>query len=94
MNFTNPTIQENFDRLYGHLLLSGKDAAYSVFENAWLLAVRDCVKRCEAIETDQWALYKGRPPYDGTEEGRADNYVQGKSDGAGMCAEALRSQLK
>ena len=46
---------------------------------------------CESIETDKWSLYKGRPPYTGTEPGRADNYVQGESDGAGQCASAIRA---
>lgn len=27
--------REAFDRLYGHLLLSGKDAAWHVFESGW-----------------------------------------------------------
>jgi len=93
MTTLDQNIKDAFERLYGHLLLSGKDAAYSVFENGWRMAMQDCIKTCESIENDQWALYKGRPPYNGTEEGRADNYVEGKSDGAGMCVEALRSQL-
>ena len=46
---------------------------------------------CEVIENERWALYKGRPPYTGTEPGRADNYVQGESGGAGSCASAIRA---
>ena len=46
---------------------------------------------CEVIENDRWALYKGRPPYTGAEPGRADNYVQGESGGAGSCASAIRA---
>lgn len=45
-----------------------------------------CAKVCEAIEVDQWALYKGRAPYTGKEDGRASPYVEGFSDGAGRCA--------
>jgi hypothetical protein len=46
---------------------------------------------CDAISADTWALYKGRPPYDGSESGRADPHVQGISDGADRCAEAIRA---
>lgn len=46
---------------------------------------------CDRIEFDRWALYKGRPPYIGNEPGRADPYIQGVSDGAGLCANALRN---
>ena len=46
---------------------------------------------CEVIENERWALYKGRPPYTGTEPGRADNYVQGESGGTGSCASAIRA---
>ncbi|MBP8183986.1 MAG: hypothetical protein KAX88_07785 [Rhodoferax sp.] len=62
---------------------------------AWQAATDAALERaavaCEVIETDKWALYKGRPPYTGTEPGRADNYVQGESGGAGACASAIRA---
>jgi hypothetical protein len=51
-----------------------------------------CARVCDDIENDQWALYKGRPPYNGNEEGRADMHVQGVSDGAGRCATAIRAR--
>jgi hypothetical protein len=51
-----------------------------------------CALVCEGIENDQWALYKGRPPYKGNEDGRADTHVHGVSDGAGMCAAAIRAR--
>lgn len=54
-------------------------------------AKRDaCVMACDKISADQWALFKGRAPYTGREEGRASEYVQGKSDGADDCANAIR----
>ena len=49
-----------------------------------------CAKVCDAIAEDKWALYKGREPYTGKEPGHASDYVQGQSDGADMCADAIR----
>ena len=51
-----------------------------------------CAKVCEKIEQDRWNLYKGRPPYTGSESGRADPHEQGVSMGAGECAAAIRSR--
>ena len=51
-----------------------------------------CAVLCDAHEVDQWNLYKGFSPYSGSEEGRADSYVQGVSDGAGYCADAIRAR--
>jgi hypothetical protein len=47
---------------------------------------------CAAHATDRFSLYKGRAPYKGNEEGRADMFVQGESSGAEYCAEAIRNQ--
>ena len=49
-----------------------------------------CAKVCAAIAEDKWALYKGRPPYTEREQGRASDFVQGQSDGADQCADAIR----
>ena len=51
-----------------------------------------CAKVCEDIEQERYALFKGRPPYTGREDGRADHYVNGESDGAGRCAAAIRAR--
>lgn len=51
-----------------------------------------CATICEEIEHDRYALFKGRSPYTGKEDGRASHYVNGESDGAGMCANAIRSR--
>ena len=51
-----------------------------------------CALACEAIETDKWALFKGRPPYTGREPGRASDYTQGESGGAAACADAIRAR--
>ena len=53
-----------------------------------------CIKACEDIENDKWALYKGREPYKGNEDGRASDYVQGLSDGAGMCSQAIKGAFE
>ena len=50
-----------------------------------------CAKLCEAIESDMWRAYKGLPPYDPLHPLRADAHTQGVSDGAGRCAEAIRT---
>lgn len=51
-----------------------------------------CAKVADSISEDQWALYKGRPPYTGKELERASDYTQGKSDGAEVCAAAIRER--
>ena len=51
-----------------------------------------CAKVCEDISEDRWNLYKGRPPYTGSESGRADPHEQGMSMGASECAEAIRAR--
>jgi hypothetical protein len=51
-----------------------------------------CAKVAETLEIDKWNLYKGRAPYTGQEDGRASEYVQGESDGAGQCAYAIRAR--
>lgn len=51
-----------------------------------------CAKVCDSISEDQWALYKGRSPYTGKELERASEYTQGKSDGAEVCAAAIRAR--
>ena len=61
--------------------------------DALLAAEREaCAKVCDDISEDQWALYKGRPPYTGQELERASEYTQGKSDGAEVCAAAIRAR--
>ena len=65
--------------------------AWRTWQAATAAALEIAIQVCEAIENDKWALYKGRPPYTGAEPGRADNYVQGESGGAGSCAAAIRA---
>ena len=51
-----------------------------------------CEKLCEDIGYGFRNLYKGWPPYTGNEDGRANLYVEGQSDGAYECSEALRNR--
>ncbi|MDN7703312.1 hypothetical protein QZM15_33035 [Burkholderia sp. AU44665] len=53
--------------------------------------IEECAKVCDEYAADQWSLYKGRAPYTGSEPGRADPDVQGRSDGADVCAERIRA---
>jgi hypothetical protein len=52
----------------------------------------ECAKVADSICDDKWALYLGRPPYTGKEPERASDYMQGKAEGAGYCAEAIRAR--
>lgn len=67
---------------------------WDAMHRAWQAAIahgrKQCAKVCDAISEDKWALYKGRPPYTGKENGRASDHVQGQSDGADQCADAIR----
>ncbi|MFM0044059.1 hypothetical protein [Paraburkholderia sediminicola] len=54
-------------------------------------ALEEAAKACDDLEVDRWNLYKGRSPYNGAEDGRANSYVEGESDGAGECAAAIRA---
>jgi len=56
-------------------------------------ALREAADRCGAIEDNWWALYDGKPPFTGREEGRAHPRCEGASDGAGECRSAILSLL-
>lgn len=66
--------------------------AWQAWQAATAIEREACANVCDEIEQDRYALFKGRPPYTGREEGRADNYVNGESDGAGRCADAIRNR--
>lgn len=50
---------------------------------AWSAAIEFAAKMCEKIEQETWAKYK--------EEG-CNPHQEGKSDGAGVCANEIRKQ--
>ena len=64
--------------------------AWQAWQAATAAERERCAKACDAIAEDKWSLYKGRAPYTGKEPGRASDYVQGQSDGADQCADAIR----
>jgi hypothetical protein len=85
--------RETFEEWHAPYDLTATERMWA--RKAWQAATNAALDRaekvCEAIENERWALYKGRPPYTGTEQGRADNYVQGESGGAGLCVTAIRA---
>lgn len=56
--------------------------------------LKEAIKLCEDYSNDRYSLYKGRQPYKGNEEGRADNYVEGQSAGADYCVSILEELLE
>ena len=46
-------------------------------------------KVCDAICAEHWSLYKGMPPNE-QHPARGNQYTEGVSDGAALCAEAIR----
>lgn len=73
-------------RLYG----ADREGALPAWQASRSSALEEAQKACDEIAADCWSLYKGRPPYTGSEAGRADPYVQGESDGAEKYAAAIR----
>ena len=64
---------------------------------AWDAAIQHArdvaVKACEKIENEEWDAYKGRS--DTIDKDKLYNpHVQGVSDGAGACADAIKEALK
>lgn len=68
----------------------------NLIQMAWDAATKAereaCADICDAYSADKWALYKGRAPYGGMEEGRAEDYVQGQSDGSEKCGDKIRKR--
>ncbi len=64
------------------------------FENCWKAATaaerERCAKVCDAISDEHWSRYKGTKPNSG-HPARGSYYAEGMSDGAGLCADAIRS---
>jgi hypothetical protein len=51
-----------------------------------------CAEVCDDVCANFYALYKGRPPYTGKENGRGDPIADGASHGAEKCAAAIRAR--
>ena len=56
--------------------------------------IERCAKVCEDMAADRQALYKGKPPYHGHEDGQGEAYIMGQADGSDMCADAIRALAK
>lgn len=88
------TLAEQFDYPWDHMPEQGRDnmrrIAGMVIADAVAENTERCAKVCDEIADDKWNLYKGRPPYNGSEAGRADPHVQGENCGAELCACAIR----
>lgn len=77
----------------GFVGMDGDHGALRRFAALVAAAEREaCAKVCDGINEDQWALYKGSPPYTGQELERARDYTSGKSDGAEVCAVSIRAR--
>lgn len=61
-----------------------------IWQAAEAVALERAAQVCASYSVDKWNLYKGRAPYDGSESGRANPYVEGQSDGTEECAAAIR----
>ncbi len=69
------------------------EVAYNEGREAGIASERErCAKICSELASDTYNLYKGLPPYKGDEEGRASDFVQGRSAGAEDCAEKIRDR--
>ena len=62
--------------------------------NKQIEILEQAIKICNDYSEDKYNLYKGRAPYKGNEEGRADNYVEGQSAGAEYCVSILEELLE
>ena len=73
-------------------LAGEKRIAWLTWQAAVAWEREEVAKECDAISEDQYALYKGRTPYTGSEPGRANPHTDGMSDGAAKCANAIRAR--
>ena len=73
-------------------IIFGQQIQFS--NQATIDTLKEAIKLCEDYSDDRYNLYKGRPPYKGNEEGRADNYVEGQSAGAEYCVNILEELLE
>lgn len=71
-----------------------KQRGTQITNQATINTLKQAIKLCEDYSNDRYNLYKGRSPYKGNEEGRADNYVEGQSAGAEYCVNILEELLE
>lgn len=87
----------NRDETLRLALKAGIDVAFgaAVDRFAAVIAAAEreaCAKECDEVCANFYALYKGRPPYTGKENGRGDPIADGASHGAEKCAAAIRAR--
>ncbi|MEX3914819.1 hypothetical protein AB4Y43_01040 [Paraburkholderia sp. BR10872] len=73
---------------------AGVADAWTAWQASRAVALEDATKACDRIAADYWNLYKGHLPYTGLEGGRADPAIEGKSDSAEECANAILALAK
>lgn len=82
--------REEFEKWARTLNLTPDDPVAVVAWMGWKAATERAAKVCDEYASSRWNLYKGRPPFSGSEEGRASPHVQGESCGAEDCADLIR----
>jgi len=79
---------------YGDVI--GMEFTLDELERAFALVAQAereaCAKVCDGVEADRWDCYKGRGNHERFNTRRADPVVQGESDGASLCAAAIRAR--
>lgn len=88
---SHTALKLNHERDWSYLYVDAR-TAWEAWQAATAAEREACANVCEEIESERWALYKGRSPYNGREEGRADPHIQGMSDGAAACEAAIRAR--
>ena len=66
-----------------------RDIACLAWQAATAAERERCAKVCDAISDEHWSRYKGTKPNSG-HPARGSYYEEGMSDGADLCADAIR----
>jgi len=64
-------------------------SAFEIWQAATAAERERCAKACDAICDEHWSRYKGTKPNAG-HPARGSYYEEGMSDGADLCADAIR----
>ena len=64
-------------------------SAFEIWQAATAAERERCAALCDAICDEHWSRYKGTPPNAG-HPARGNAYTEGVSDGADLCADAIR----
>ena len=79
----------NFQKSDGRYLYTAASLAWNAWQAATAAERERCAKVCEAICDVNWSIYKGYGE-NKAHPRRANTYMEGISDGAGQCANAVR----